>query len=926
MGDVVNVAARLMARAPVGEIYATPGLLDRSRTRFATVELEPLAVKGKARPLPAVSVGRALGSRRSSADGAPRMPLLGREDELAVLGEALLAARRGEGRLVEIAGDPGIGKRRLLEEVAPAGAGRADPARDVRGLHGLRARTASGASCSCRCSIWAGTTTRETVMGRLRAEVEARAPALVPWLPLLAIPLGLRVPATPVVARLSEEFRAAALHDAVVKLLSAVLPGPAILQFEQAHHMDAASADLLRAVVEALPGRPWLVLTTRRDVPAGFAAPDVPQAISLRPPALDPRADARAGGGADRGRAGAAARPRPGGGALGRQPAVPPRPARQRRRRRATRCPDSIEAAATARIDRLSAADRALAAPGLRARHELPPAHGGRRPGGLGAGRRAHLGAPFATSSSTTAAAGCASARASCATPPTPGCPSARGDGCTPSRASGWSASWARRRASGRPSSRCTSSSRASHDRAWTYARAAGDRARDSYAYADAARLYRRALDAAGPAGIAAGELAAAWIDLGEARVRTGEPDAAAGGLPARPPAPARRPGRRRRRCCTARRSWPTARATRCAPCAAPSGRSARSTASRACARAPVAPRCWPRWPPRGCARAAARTPSRCAAPAIAEGEAAAAERPGRARLLHPRLGAARRGPRRRRPCTRPRAGDLRAPGRSRPPGCRAQQPRRLRLPRGPLAGRRRPLPPRGQRERAGAATSSTPPSATATSARCCSARAAWRSRSSRCARPARSGAAPATTPGWPPPPRCSAARRCTPGAKRRAAGCCRRRWASTAGCGTTPKPRSPRRSSPRRWTFGGHAERALQAIEAVRARLARPAARAAAATACAAARSPSSASTRPARAALERAIARARRAGRPLRRRRRRSTPSTPSARATACRAAGRRRAPACSTSSASSRCRGALGRPSRAAGRRTPRDARAA
>ena len=59
MGDAVNLAARLMAKAEPGQIYATADVLDRSNTLFATAELPPFAVKGKAQPVQAWSVGRA---------------------------------------------------------------------------------------------------------------------------------------------------------------------------------------------------------------------------------------------------------------------------------------------------------------------------------------------------------------------------------------------------------------------------------------------------------------------------------------------------------------------------------------------------------------------------------------------------------------------------------------------------------------------------------------------------------------------------------------------------------------------------------------------------------------------------------------------------------------------------------------------------
>ena len=88
MGDAVNLAARVMAKAPPGTIYATAGVLDRSATRFATERLEPFTVKGKKQPVQAWSVGPAIGSR--SREGvALRFPLVGRARELAA------ARRRG---------------------------------------------------------------------------------------------------------------------------------------------------------------------------------------------------------------------------------------------------------------------------------------------------------------------------------------------------------------------------------------------------------------------------------------------------------------------------------------------------------------------------------------------------------------------------------------------------------------------------------------------------------------------------------------------------------------------------------------------------------------------------------------------------------------------------------------------------------------
>ena len=48
---------------------------------------------------------------------------------------------------------------------------------------------------------------------------------------------------------LAEENRRAKLHEAVARFLEAVMPGPAFVEIENAHHMDEASAELLSSLV-----------------------------------------------------------------------------------------------------------------------------------------------------------------------------------------------------------------------------------------------------------------------------------------------------------------------------------------------------------------------------------------------------------------------------------------------------------------------------------------------------------------------------------------------------------------------------------------------------------------------------------------------------------------------------------------------------
>ncbi len=279
MGDAVNLAARLMAKAEPGTIYATADVLDRSNTLFATTELEPFTVKGKARPVQAWSVGRAQGSRTRQV-ALEQLPLTGRDAELALLHDALAAARTGSGRLVEIVGEAGVGKTRLLEAMR-------GPATDFRNVRAAcEAYTASTPYAVWRELLrelmgFGRDDPDHAVLERVRDEVATRVPELAPWLPLIGIAFDVTFPPTPEVDLLAERNRRAKLHEAVGRFLEVMLLDPTLIEIENAHQMDEASAELLAHVTGQVQARPWLFAVTRRPTDAGFVAAASPPVLQI---------------------------------------------------------------------------------------------------------------------------------------------------------------------------------------------------------------------------------------------------------------------------------------------------------------------------------------------------------------------------------------------------------------------------------------------------------------------------------------------------------------------------------------------------------------------------------------------------------------------------------------------------------------------
>ncbi|HVL89586.1 MAG TPA: adenylate/guanylate cyclase domain-containing protein [Actinomycetota bacterium] len=266
MGDAVNLAARLMAKAAPGQIIASPSVLDRSRTLFATTALEPFTVKGKAKPIHALDVGAIAGTR---AETNRELPFVGRDRELALIADAIASARAGRGTVVDLVGEAGIGKTRLVGEIRRMAA-------DMRFIQTAgEAYAASTPYFAFRrllrelLDIHPDADPRENTRA-LTDRIDPVAPELLPWLPLIAVPLDVAVEATPEADAIDSSFRKGRIHDAVSDLLAALLPEPTILVFEDAYWLDDASRELLLHLESTRADSPWLVVPTRRPYTPGF--------------------------------------------------------------------------------------------------------------------------------------------------------------------------------------------------------------------------------------------------------------------------------------------------------------------------------------------------------------------------------------------------------------------------------------------------------------------------------------------------------------------------------------------------------------------------------------------------------------------------------------------------------------------------------
>lgn len=315
MGDVVNLAARLMTTAraaaksegAAGEaaILCDEATTQAARERLSFFRLPPVTLKGKARPV-AVSRPLEVLTGRARGEGPP---LLGRQAEVAVLHEVLDALFDGRGATLLLTGEAGVGKSRLCEElrrlaeargaaVLPGAAdaidrhapyhalrgvfaellgprpGEAEEPREARALRLLRELAVpeadpSGDGGNLAAGASGATADDDRGDGAARASRAPAAPAgdargdgaALGSLLCAVVPLDL--PESDLVRQMPPEVRADNTRELLLRLLrGAARRGPLVVTLEDAHWMDSASRALLLALAAEAP--PLLLCVSTR--------------------------------------------------------------------------------------------------------------------------------------------------------------------------------------------------------------------------------------------------------------------------------------------------------------------------------------------------------------------------------------------------------------------------------------------------------------------------------------------------------------------------------------------------------------------------------------------------------------------------------------------------------------------------------------
>lgn len=117
-GHTVGLAARMESLAEPGHVYLTAHTAEQVEGYFDLRPLGPMKIKGVSEPLPVFALrgSGALTTRLQRSQQRGLSPFVGRDKEAQALQQAWNTAQAGEGQLVGVCGDGGIGKSRLCYE------------------------------------------------------------------------------------------------------------------------------------------------------------------------------------------------------------------------------------------------------------------------------------------------------------------------------------------------------------------------------------------------------------------------------------------------------------------------------------------------------------------------------------------------------------------------------------------------------------------------------------------------------------------------------------------------------------------------------------------------------------------------------------------------------------------------------------------
>ncbi len=271
MGDTVNLASRIEAASQVGQILVSRNIYRETKDGYRYRALKPISLKGKAEPVPVyelLSINEKKYRPSINFSRTVHSEIVGRKKEIELLELKVNNLATGKGAIINIVGEAGIGKSRIIVELKDR--------RIIKHVSVFEGRSISiGRNLSFHPIIdllrnWAKikeNDSEEEAFGKLESAVRQIHPEADEIIPFAAIIMGMKLPDR--YNRRITGIEGEALEKLIIKnVRQLIVKGaeqmPMIILMEDLHWADNSSIELLESLFRLVETHPVLFVNMLR--------------------------------------------------------------------------------------------------------------------------------------------------------------------------------------------------------------------------------------------------------------------------------------------------------------------------------------------------------------------------------------------------------------------------------------------------------------------------------------------------------------------------------------------------------------------------------------------------------------------------------------------------------------------------------------